>query len=163
MHDEKRVFHTLEPLFDESSRVLILGSFPSVVSRQKAFYYANPTNRFWPVMEALFQETITDRREFCLRRHIALWDVIASCTIRGSSDSSIRDVIPNDIEWLIQNSSVHAVFTTGAKAAALYRKYITASLDACALPSTSAANAQMRLDDLVKEYDCVRKALEAKN
>ena len=160
MPDVQRVFHTLEPLFDRESRVLILGSFPSVVSRQKSFYYANPTNRFWPVLEALFHETITDRKEFCLRKHIALWDVIESCTIHGSSDSSIRDVKANDIEWLIQNSSVHAVFTTGAKAASLYKKYVSASLDACALPSTSAANAHMRLDDLVKEYDCVRKALE---
>ena len=97
MPDVQRVFHTLEPLFDRESRVLILGSFPSVVSRQKSFYYANPTNRFWPVMETLFHETITDRKEFCLRKHIALWDVIESCTIHGSSDSSIRDVKANDI------------------------------------------------------------------
>jgi hypoxanthine-DNA glycosylase len=111
-------------------------------------------------MEILFDEQITDRKEFCLRKHIALWDVIESCTIHGSSDSSIRDVKANDIEWLIRNSSVHAVFTTGAKAASLYRKHVSASLDAKALPSTSAANAHMRLNDLVKEYDCVRKALE---
>ncbi len=160
MSDKQRLHHTLEPLFDESSEVLILGSFPSIVSREKSFYYANPTNRFWPVMEILFAEAIEDRREFCLRRHIALWDVIESCRINGSSDSSIRDVIANDIAWLISRSSVHTIFTTGAKAASLYRRYISVTQPCIALPSTSAANAHMRLDDLVKEYTCVRTALE---
>ena len=160
MSEKERLYHTLEPLFDSASEVLILGSFPSIVSREKSFYYANPTNRFWPVMEILFHETIHDRREFCLRRHIALWDVIESCTIRGSSDSSIRDVKANDIAWLISSSSVHTVFTTGSKAAALYRRYISVPQPCIALPSTSAANAHMRLDDLVKEYTCVRTALE---
>ena len=160
MPDTVRLHHTLEPVFDAYSKVLILGSFPSVISRQQEFYYANPSNRFWPVMEQLFQETIHDRRQFCLSRHIALWDVIESCTIHGSSDSTIRDVIPNDIPWLISNSNVHTVFTTGAKAASLYKTYIRASLPAVRLPSTSAANASMRLNDLVKEYQCVRNALE---
>ena len=160
MSDKQRLHHTLEPLFDESSEVLILGSFPSIVSREKSFYYANPTNRFWPVMEILFAEAIEDRREFCLRRHIALWDVIESCTINGSSDSSIRDVKANDIAWLISRSSVHTVFTTGAKAASLYRRYISVPQPCISLPSTSAANAHMRLNDLVKEYTCVRNALE---
>ncbi len=160
MNEYVRVHHTLDPVYDRRSEILILGSFPSVVSREKHFYYANSTNRFWPVMECLFNETIADRREFCLRHHIALWDVIESCTIAGSSDSTIRDVTANDIEHLIQNSSVHTVFTTGAKAAALYRKYVNASLPAVPLPSTSAANANMRLDDLVKEYRCVKEALE---
>ena len=160
MSDKQRLHHTLEPLFDESSEVLILGSFPSIVSREKSFYYANPTNRFWPVMEILFAEAIKDRREFCLRRHIALWDVIESCTINGSSDSSIRDVKANDIAWLISRSSVHTVFTTGAKAASLYRRYISVPQPCIPLPSTSAANAHMRLNDLVKEYTCVRNALE---
>lgn len=160
MNNDQRVFHTLEPLYNEASEILILGSFPSVVSRNMNFYYANRTNRFWPVMEQLFEETITDRREFCLRRHIALWDVIESCTISGSSDSTIRDVRANDIASLVRNSSVHTVFTTGAKAASLYKRYVSCPLPVIALPSTSAANAGMRLDDLVKEYLCVRKALE---
>ena len=160
MSDKQRLHHTLEPLFDESSEVLILGSFPSIVSRKKSFYYANPTNRFWPVMEILFAEAIEDRREFCLRRHIALWDVIESCTINGSSDSSIRNVKANDIAWLISRSSVHTIFTTGSKAASLYRRYISVPVPCIALPSTSAANAYMRLNDLVKEYTCVKHALE---
>ncbi len=160
MPESSRVFHTLEPLFNADSKILILGSFPSVVSRRKEFYYANPTNRFWPVMEKLFQETIIDRRAFCYRHRIALWDVIASCTIHGSSDSSIHDVEANDIEWLIRNSCVRTVFTTGGKAASLYKRHVNASLTAVPLPSTSAANASMRLDDLVKEYACVKKALE---
>ena len=102
----------------------------------------------------------TDQKEFCLRHHIALWDVIESCTINGSSDSSIRDVKANDIAWLISRSSVHTVFTTGAKAASLYRRYISVPQPCISLPSTSAANAHMRLNDLVKEYTCVRNALE---
>ena len=160
MSDDKRLHHTLEPLFDAESEVLILGSFPSIVSREKCFYYANPTNRFWPVMENLFNETINDRKEFCLRHHIALWDVIESCTITGSSDSSIRNVKANDIAWLISRSSVHTIFTTGSKAASLYRRYISVPVPCIALPSTSAANAHMRLNDLVKEYTCVKHALE---
>ena len=160
MPEEMRVFHTLEPLCDEHSRVLILGSFPSVVSRKEAFYYANPTNRFWKVLAALFEEEIADRREFCHRHHIALWDVIESCTIHASSDASIKDVKPNDISMIVSSANIQRIFTTGGKAASLYRKYIHLEVPHTALPSTSAANASMRLEDLVKKYDIVRRACE---
>ena len=93
----ERVFHTFGPVYDDTSRILILGSFPSVVSRKMNFYYANPGNRFWRLLADLFEEEITDRRQFCLDHHIALWDVIASCRIHGSSDASITDVVVKDI------------------------------------------------------------------
>ncbi|MBR4456176.1 MAG: DNA-deoxyinosine glycosylase [Solobacterium sp.] len=156
----ERLSHTLKPVFDSDSRILILGSFPSAVSRKLNFYYANPTNRFWPVLSRVFDETIDDRREFCLRRNIALWDVIESCTITGSSDSSIRDVKVNDIQSLIEQTKIHAVFTTGGKAASLYRRYVHADLQATALPSTSAANASMRLERLTEIYAILRETLE---
>ncbi|MBQ9153764.1 MAG: DNA-deoxyinosine glycosylase [Solobacterium sp.] len=158
-----RISHPFEPLYDHESRILILGSFPSVVSREQNFYYANKTNRFWKVMEKLFLEEISDRREFCHRRHIALWDVIASCSIRGSSDASITDVIPNDIASLIHQTDIHTVFTTGNTASRLYRKYIHLETEHIALPSTSAANASMRLDDLVRAYQEVYEKSRTEN
>lgn len=160
MNDETRLYHELKPVFNRNSRVLILGSFPSVVSRREQFYYANRTNRFWPVLSAVFEEEITDRRQFCLDHRIALWDVIESCTIHGSDDASIRDVRPNDIDGLIKKTKVHTIFTTGRKAAALFRKYITVNAKHIALPSTSAANASMRLEQLIKEYQIVRSVIE---
>ncbi len=134
MNDETRLFHELKPVFDRHSKVLILGSFPSVVSRKEQFYYANRTNRFWPVLSAVFEEEITDRKQFCLDHGIALWDVIESCTIHGSDDASIKDVRPNDINGLIEETSVHTIFTTGGKAAALFRKYIRTDMRHIRLP-----------------------------
>ena len=151
------VYHTIEPVFDENSRVLILGSFPSVVSRKKNFYYANPQNRFWKVMEAIFEEKIENRKEFCYRHCIALWDVIASCSIQGSSDASITDVQVNDISGLLEKTHVHVIFTTGSKAYQLFVKYINVKVPVIPLPSTSGANAHMSLRDLVKEYSLIEK------
>ena len=160
MSTETRLYHELEPVYDRNSRVLILGSFPSVVSRKEQFYYANRTNRFWPVLSAVFEEEITDRKQFCLDHRIALWDVIESCTIHGSNDASIKDVRPNDINGLIAETSVHTIVTTGGKAAALFQKYIVTEVRHIALPSTSAANASMRLEQLIKEYQIVRSVIE---
>ena len=153
---EIRLFHELEPVYDSQSRVLILGSFPSVVSRKQNFYYANATNRFWPVLAEVFETEISDRKQFCLEHHIALWDVIESCVIHGSSDSSIRDAVPNDIASLVKKTKIKAIVTTGQKAASLYQKLIQLDLPHIALPSTSAANASMRKEQLVKEYQIVR-------
>ena len=147
-----RVVHPFPPVVDEKSRVLILGSFPSTVSRKMQFYYANHNNRFWKDMEILFEETIMDREAFCHAHHIALWDVIASCSIQGSSDASIRDVKVNDINALIQNTEIHTIFTTGAKAFDLMMKHVCIDVPVVRLPSTSSANAAMRLDDLVEKY-----------
>lgn len=159
--EDKRVYHELEPIYDPHSKLLILGSFPSVVSRKQQFYYANPTNRFWPVLSEVFEIEIKDRKAFCLAYGIALWDVIASCVIHGSSDSSIREVVPNDIPGLINKTDIKAILTTGGKAATLYRKYIHIdTIPHIALPSTSAANASMRMEHLIKEYQIVRTLTE---
>ena len=135
------VVHPIAPLYDEESKVLILGSFPSVVSRAEGFYYANRTNRFWPVMEQVFEESINSREDFCHRHHIALWDVVYSCTIEGSSDSSIHDVIPNDIEGLLSKTSIQHILTTGKTAAGLFHRYLPQLSNPVELPSTSAENA----------------------
>lgn len=160
MAETVHIVHPFAPVADENSRVLILGSFPSVISRRQSFYYANPQNRFWPVMEAVFQDACgmnkQERTEFCLRHHIALWDVIHSCTITGSSDSSIQDVIVNDIEGLCSGTSITHIFTTGGKAASLYQKYVSCHHAMTLLPSTSGANARMKREDLIRIYQVIR-------
>ena len=118
------VIHPFPAVYDAECKVLILGSFPSVISRKKSFYYANPQNRFWKVLEQVYHETIEDKQQFCLQHHIALWDVIQSCTIQGSSDASIQDVHVNPIEDLIEKTKITTVFTTGSKATKLYDTYI---------------------------------------
>lgn len=155
----KKVIHPLDAIYDEHSRVLILGSFPSVISRQNKMYYANKTNRFWAVMEALFNEEITNHEVFCHKRHIAMWDVIHSCTIEGSSDSSIKNVKTNDIAGLVHKTNIQLIVTTGNKAAVLYNQYIHLDIPHISLPSTSAANAKMRLEQLVNEYQKIKEVL----
>lgn len=155
--------HPFGPIYDKDSRVLILGSFPSVISRKKSFYYANRANRFWKVMAEIYGEEITDPVSFVHAHHIALWDVIASCTITGSSDASIRDVIVNDVESLVKLTKIETVFTTGSKAAKLYENYVVCSKEHIALPSTSGANARMKLDDLVKAYTIIKEKTDEKN
>lgn len=157
-----RYEHTLKPIFDKNSKILILGSFPSVKSRENMMYYSHPQNRFWKVLSILFDEEILDRKEFVLKHNIALWDVIESCEIDGSSDSSIRNVIPNDIALILNNSQVSCIFTTGRKAYDLYNKYIKKNLgiDVYLLSSTSPANASKKLEDLVDEYRVLLKFLK---
>ena len=155
----KKVIHPLDAIYDEHSRVLILGSFPSVISRQNKMYYANKTNRFWAVMEALFNVEITDYALFCHQHHIAMWDVIHSCTIEGSSDSSIKNVKTNDIAGLVHKSNIQLIVTTGKKAAVLYNQYIHLDIPHISLPSTSAANAKMRLEQLINEYQKIKEVL----
>ena len=151
--------HPLPAIYDKNSEILILGSFPSVVSRKQSFYYANATNRFWPVLSVLFHTEIIDRTKFCLDHHIALWDVIYSCKIHGSSDASITDVTANDIQGLINQTKIHTVFTTGSKASQLYDKYVICSAEHIALVSTSAANARMRMNDLTSAYQIILEKL----
>ena len=148
----EEVVHPFAPIYNSESKVLILGSFPSIISRKNAFYYGNPANRFWKVMEVLFEEEIKDKKQFCLDHHIALWDVIDSCSIQGSSDASIQNVIVNDIEGLIRKSSIKKIFTTGRKATDLFEKHVRCSLPCTYLPSTSGANASMHLEDLADAY-----------
>ncbi len=163
MGEIKHVVHPFSPIYDENSEILILGSFPSVISREKNFYYANKNNRFWKVMSILFQEDIQDKVEFCLKHHIALWDVIHSCEIIGSSDSSISNVIVNDIESLISKTNIRKIFFTGKKAEELYKKYIDFDIAYVGLPSTSSANAKMHLDDLIREYQIILETLNEKS
>lgn len=150
--------HTLDPLFDARSRVLILGTLPSPKSREAGFYYYHPQNRFWRVLATVldepFPETIEGKRELCLRNKIALWDVLASCRIEGASDASIRDPVPNDLPWLLRQTDIRAIFCTGAKAHELYQKLLfqTTGVPAVRLPSTSPANAAWTLSRLCEKY-----------
>ena len=158
-----RQFHTLEPIYDKNSKVLILGSFPSIKSRENKMYYSHPQNRFWKVMSILFNEEIVDkdRKEFVLRHKIALWDMIESCEIEGSSDSSIRNIKVNNIKKLIDESSVIKIFAVGKKSFDLYNKYAFkyTNIEATLLPSTSPANAQKSLDDLVIYFSVIKEFL----
>ncbi len=154
----EHIRHTFDPIFDENSEILILGTFPSVKSRENQFYYGHPQNRFWKVMAALTGEkepaAITEKKSLLLRHHIAVWDVIASCTIQGSSDSSIRDVVPNDIARLLKETKIRRVFGNGAKACQLYDKYVReqTKVEIVRLPSTSPANAAFSLEKLCAEW-----------
>lgn len=168
--EPSRIIHTIDPVFDARSRVLILGTMPSPRSREVGFFYGHPQNRFWRVMERLFNlpdRMLTEngvRTAFLLEHRIALWDVLASCTITGASDASIEDPRPNDLARILDAAPVQTVFTTGGKAAALCRRFDGALLAErgikhIALPSTSAANARMHLDTLVQAYRIVEQEL----
>ncbi len=152
-----RQYHILEPIYDENSKILILGSFPSVKSREKMMYYSHPQNRFWKVMSNLFDEIILDKKEFLLKHNIALWDVIESCDIEGSSDSSIKNIKVNDIKMIVDKSKVVNIFVLGKKAMSLYNKYVLSNLNmnAILLSSTSPANANKSLNDLILEYKII--------
>lgn len=156
--DATTVTHEIQPVFDSRSRVLLLGTMPSPASREQGFYYGHPQNRFWRVLAAIFDEpaprAIEEKRDMLLRHHIALWDVLASCEIEGASDASIRDAQPNDLARIFDAADIRAVFATGTKAGELYRKLIEPTLGApcTTLPSTSPANAKMKLADLVGAY-----------
>lgn len=152
------VVHTIPPLYDSESRVLLLGSIPSPKSREIGFFYGHPQNRFWRVLAAVLDEplpqTIAEKRAMCLRRHIALWDTIARCDIAGASDTSIKNAVPNDIGRLLRESRIERIFATGGKSAELYRKLIEPQLHVpvTQLPSTSPANAAWSLDRLIQAY-----------
>lgn len=156
-----RVEHGFGPLWDEHSQILILGSMPSVKSREQGFYYGHPQNRFWKVLAAVtgqaVPETIEDKKAFLLRQKIALWDVIASCEIEGSSDSSIRDAEANDIAWLLGQTGIQRIFVNGGKAAELYDKLVLPQTQrkAVRLPSTSPANAAWSVKRLVQAWQVI--------
>ena len=151
-------YHLIEPIYDKDSKILILGSFPSVKSREANFFYHHPQNRFWRVLAAVYQDTvpeeIADKKAFLKRHQIALWDVIASCNIKGSSDSSISDVEVNDLNMIIANSSVKHIYTNGNLADKLYHRYFDAIIDlpVTKLPSTSPANAAYSLEKLCDQW-----------
>ena len=145
--------HTIAPVYDEGSRVLILGSFPSVKSREAAFFYGHPQNRFWRVLAAVLGEnvpqTVEEKKAMLLRHGVALWDVIASCEIAGSSDASITNVVPNDLSRILSAAPVRRIFCNGGTAQRWYRRYDEARWGkAVPLPSTSPANARSSVDAL---------------
>lgn len=150
--------HPFPPVFDQNSRILILGSFPSVKSREQGFFYGHPQNRFWRVTAAVMAcpvpETVEEKRAFLLSNGIALWDVIAACEIENSADSSIRNAVANDLSRIFASADIHAVFTNGKTADRLYRKYI--GENAVCLPSTSPANATWTLEKLIAAWSCIR-------
>ncbi|MBR3044724.1 MAG: DNA-deoxyinosine glycosylase [Oscillospiraceae bacterium] len=157
--------HPFPPLFDAQSEILILGSFPSVKSREQQFFYGHPQNRFWRVTAAVcgaeVPVTIEEKRAFLLRNHIALWDVIASCEITGSSDSSIRNVVPNDLTPIFKTAQIRQIYVNGGTAAKYYDKYQKPVLqrDAIRLPSTSPANAAWSVERLVSVWQCIRQGM----
>lgn len=152
------IHHPFPPLYDEHSRILILGSFPSVKSREQQFFYGHPQNRFWIVVSAVFGcDTPTDipeKKAFLLSHGIALWDVIASCEIKGSADSSIKGVIPNDLSPILNAAPIEKIFVNGRTAEKYFVKYQknTIGRDAVCLPSTSPANAAWSADRLIDAW-----------
>ncbi|MCR5789129.1 MAG: DNA-deoxyinosine glycosylase [Lachnospiraceae bacterium] len=154
--------HPILPLFDADSEILILGSFPSVKSREQGFFYGHPQNRFWRVAAAVCEEavpvTIPEKKAFLLRNHIALWDVIASCDITGSSDASIRNVTANDLRMILEAADIREIYVNGHTAEKYYKKYTEKSIGKAAvcLPSTSPANAVWNLERLTEAWRVIR-------
>ncbi len=158
------ILHPFEPVFDIDSEILILGSFPSVKSREHQFFYGHPQNRFWRVLAAVFNsdmpQTIEEKKAFLLKNHIALWDVIASCDVEGSSDSSIKNVIPNDLSVILRAAKIKQIFVNGKTAEKYYNKYLRSAIGKAAvcLPSTSPANAAYSIDSLVAKWSKIKQA-----
>ncbi len=158
MKKRTHVTHEFPALYDRESRVLLLGSIPSPKSREMAFYYGHPQNRFWKVMAAVLgeeiPETIAQKKAMLKKHHVALWDVLDSCTIVGASDTSIEDPVVNNIGELVKKSKVSRIFCTGATAYNLYQKFCAkeVGIDAVKLPSTSPANCAVSLEKLVEAY-----------
>ena len=156
------ISHPIPPVFDRHSKVLILGSFPSVKSREAQFFYGHPQNRFWKVTTKVFgvQEprTVEEKKTFLLSHGIAVWDVIASCDITGSSDSSIKNVVPNDLTLILETADIRTIFVNGKTAEKFYNKYIkdTIGRPAVCLPSTSPANAAWSVERLVNAWKQLR-------
>lgn len=161
-----RVNHEIEPIYNAESEILILGSFPSVKSREGQFFYHHPQNRFWKVLAGvLLQEVpvgIEDKKEFLYNNHIAVWDVIASCDIEGSSDSSIKNVVPNDLNRVLSAASIKQIYTNGAKSYKLYEKFCKPLImkEAVKIPSTSPANAAYSLERLILEWKIIKSNLD---
>lgn len=158
---QQQQIHPFPPLYDAQSRILILGSFPSVKSREGSFFYHHPQNRFWKTLAAVLNEavpqSIDEKSALLHRRHIALWDVIASCEITGSSDSSIRSVIPNDLSPIFRAAPIGAVFCNGSSSYLFYQRYTrpVIGLDAVKLPSTSPANAAWSAERLAEAWSVI--------
>ena len=155
------IVHPIPPLYDENSRILILGSFPSVKSREQSFFYGHPQNRFWRVIAGVFGETVPvttdEKRAMILGHNLALWDVIASCEIEGSADSTIRNVTPNDLSPILNAAAIERIYVNGRTAEKYYKKYTEPGLGrpAICLPSTSPANAAWNVERLVETWKVI--------
>ena len=153
--------HNIDPIYNEESKILILGSFPSVKSREGQFFYDHPRNRFWKTLALVLgnEEPLThaQKKTFLLKHHIALWDVLASCEIKGSSDSSIRNAVPNDLTRILNAANIEAVFCNGNTSFTYYQKYAFShtGMHAVKLPSTSPANAAYSLEKLASEWNII--------
>lgn len=162
----EHVIHEFDPVYNQDSKVLVLGTMGSPKSREVGFYYGHPRNRFWKVMAQVFAEavpeTIAAKKDFLLRNRIALWDVLASCDIQGASDSSIKHPVANDLNRILKVADINAIFTTGNKAAQLYRKLCepVCRMPCTALPSTSPANCRMSDEILKQYYEQIRKCTQ---
>lgn len=161
--DREKIVHNIEPVYDESSRILILGTMPSPKSREAGFYYGHPQNRFWRVMASLFSceipKTNEQRTALLKENRIALWDVLASCDIAGADDGSIKNPVPNDLSRILRASDIQAIFTTGTKAYTLYNRLCrdNTGIEAVALPSTSPANCRYyTFGQLVERYAVIK-------
>jgi hypoxanthine-DNA glycosylase len=160
-----RISHPFQPIYNQDSKVLILGSFPSVKSREGEFFYHHPQNRFWKVISAVYREqfpvSIEEKKELLLRNGVAVWDVIKSCEITGSSDNSIKNVIPNDLSEILNTTDIKRIFANGSTAYQLYMRYIFPKLgrDIIKLPSTSPANAAYNVDRLLEDWYYIRKII----
>ena len=157
--------HTIDPVYNEQSQILILGSFPSVKSREQQFFYGHKQNRFWKVLAGVLgcdvPQSVEEKKAMLLLHHIAVWDVIQSCEIEGSSDASIRDVVPNDLARILNTADIRAIYANGGKAHELYGKYIEPvnKIAAQKLPSTSPANAGYSLERLLAAWFVIRENL----
>ena len=161
----QKLQHEFAPVYDTNSKILILGSFPSVKSREQQFFYGHPQNRFWKVIAGLTEsevpQTIEEKKKLLLEHGIAIWDVIESCDIIGSSDSSIKNVVPADIERVVANSKIQNIYANGGTAKKLYEKYSQKKTgrEIIGLPSTSPANAAYSLERLLECWQEVKKGL----
>lgn len=155
------IIHPIPPFYDKNSKILILGSFPSVKSREQMFFYGHPQNRFWKVIAQVFKDevpgTVPEKKAFLAKHHIALWDVIASCDIKGSSDASITNVVVNDLSVILDVAAIHCIFVNGRTAEKYYKSYSEDKIHrkAVCLPSTSPANAAWSMEKLVDAWSAV--------
>ena len=161
----EHVVHSFEPVYNTDSKIFIFGTLPSVKSRENHFYYGHKQNRFWKLLARICEEdvpeTIEEKKAMLLRNHIAIWDVIYSCDIQGSSDSSIKNVVPTDLKQVLANSSITQIYANGNKAGSLYKKYQQANtnMNITVLPSTSPANAAWSLDRLYDTWSVIKTEL----
>lgn len=165
--ENKLVTHTFKPVYDENSKILILGTIPSPKSRENGFYYGHPQNRFWKVIAKVLNEelpkTNEEKENLMLKNKIALFDVLSSCNITNADDSSIKSEIPNDFSEIFEKANIKAIFTTGKKATKLYEKYFVKTkedLKPIYLPSTSGANCSIKIEKLIEEFEVICKYIK---